>query len=236
MEEALEAIIDEDELLAQVFGEPEPASAAVPAAEPEPAAPAAEAAAPAAAAIVAPAAGEAEPSLDDQAASPELRRGAYGVFRLTPRAPTVQDQFGGFQAECPFHKKNRTSGCRKYVPIGGPSQKHWQDALRLLCTWCLRYNQIDRQRSHITDLPLLEDCPDATVLRAMTVREGPARPVYHDDDLDRMGVGRPPIDRPWIWVPNRANPCSGRLRLAPKVVDLPPLGGTGLAAASSSSG
>ena len=64
---------------------------------------------------------------------------AYGPFRLTPKQPDLRHgrRFGGFEASCPFHRKNNSTGCKKYLSLRSNDIAERQSCLRALKYWCL---------------------------------------------------------------------------------------------------
>ena len=112
-------------------------------------------------------------SLVAEPSAPEvvLRSGAWGCFRITPK---TRSGFGGFQARCPWHRKNASTDCKKFISLSGPSRLHQLECIRRLLTWCLSYQRFDRQRDHVRFTPSLQQALRTTELLPQTIREGPA--------------------------------------------------------------
>ena len=71
--------------------------------------------------------------------------GAGKTFRITPKQgdpSSGSGEFGGYQANCPFHAKNQSSGCRKYSPLAGPLERHRREALIKLYWWLLQHSEV----------------------------------------------------------------------------------------------
>ena len=84
-----------------------------------------------------------EDRVDDEKAV-LLKRGRWGVFRITPR-PDL-GEFGAYQASCPFHARSEKTGCKKHISILGPTPKDSKLALRRACLWCAKAPSFSRQR------------------------------------------------------------------------------------------
>lgn len=74
-----------------------------------------------------------------------------GPFRFTPKQPSQQSggRYGGWEASCPFHRKNFKSGCRKWFPVCGPTLKDKQECAAAALDWCAAAHQFDRQWLHL---------------------------------------------------------------------------------------
>ena len=107
----------------------------------------------------------------------ELRAGSYGVFKLTRKGR-------GIQAQCPFHKRNAVSGCKKAITLTDDPNAATKN-IAMLLTWCCRAPRFNRQRDHIGEWMLPEDAPSAEVLRSLTITERP-RPARTDAELDEV--------------------------------------------------
>ena len=108
----------------------------------------------------------AEPVLEDGGAAqpPEARAGAnelmvdsgyFGIFRFTRTRR-------GFSARCPFHRRNKTTDCKKMISVttavGQPiSRADTVMCWRRLATWCLAHNRFTRQRDHVGFTPAAND-------------------------------------------------------------------------------
>lgn len=115
---------------------------------------------------------------------PELQARCFGVFLLTRKEDRAGNGWGGLQATCPFHRKNASSGCRKFVSFPSTNVEECTAVLRQLFTWCCRAPRHNRQRDHLWDMPLIEDTPSPEVLRSLAITDGPTEPAKTDDQLD----------------------------------------------------
>eukprot|EP00971_Amphidinium_carterae_P348328 6490434-Amphidinium_carterae.9 len=124
-----------------------------------------------------------------------------GKFTVTPKAPIASGgsggPHGGYSGSCPFHKKSSKTGCKKWVPLLGPTEKHRQEALKRLTLWLLEGEQFSRQRLHLAH-PLVhnvEDLPTNHELhQRVTDCNPPEEKPLDDETLDaREGMEH---DRP----------------------------------------
>lgn len=118
-----------------------------------------------------------------------LESGRWGVFTITPRQPGAHGAgaYGGFQAACPFHKKNTKSGCRKWIRIEGPSLADKRRTAHQLMWWCVQATDFKRQRDHL-DLPTdYESCPPIEAVLSFKITDPPPPGTVLDDvTLDRI--------------------------------------------------
>ena len=116
-----------------------------------------------------------------------LRTGFFGVFRLTPTKGT---KFGGYEAECPFHKRNEVSGCKKRISMSGPGEQERLAVVKRLMWWCTMADTCNRQREHICKALPIEECPCVDSLLQLKVDSKPApKEVLTDGQLDAAEVG-----------------------------------------------
>ena len=115
---------------------------------------------------------------------------SWGVFRCTARPPASegvggQGVFGGWSVRCPYHRKTTATDCKKWFPHAGPTAKDKSDSLWRAMTWCSRYKDYSRQKTHNLFTPLSSECPPLEVLRAFKHEAAPRRAsVFTDEELD----------------------------------------------------
>ena len=134
----------------------------------------------------------AEPAADAQPDHPAaveqvLRSGRFGIFRMTPKQPSDRIPFGGYEASCPFHRKNSRTGCKKFCRMteAGPAAR--RDTLLRLMHWCTLAVYHNRQRKHLWHFPELDECPLAHVILARRINEPPDDAVRTDEEIDLDG-------------------------------------------------
>ena len=81
--------------------------------------------------------------------------GYFGIFRFTRTRR-------GFSARCPFHRRNKTTDCKKMISVtfcvGRPiTREETVMCWRRLATWCLAHGQYERQRDHVAYTPAADD-------------------------------------------------------------------------------
>jgi hypothetical protein len=120
-----------------------------------------------------------------------LKATSWGVFRLTPRTPDKGGGVhGGYQANCPFHKRNDKSGCRKFFRILGPRPADRFTTLRRMLWWCLGHSDFDRQRKHIAWEPSEAELPHQDFMLASKILDKPPwLSVKSDVELDAEAAG-----------------------------------------------
>ena len=98
----------------------------------------------------------------------EMKSFHFGPFTVTPRKPGGPGgKFGGYQANCPFHRLSKKSGCRKWSPLQRNTEEERRAALLRLHTWCLLFHRFNRQRHHVGyGLPADAMVPPVPWLRA----------------------------------------------------------------------
>jgi hypothetical protein len=106
----------------------------------------------------------------------------WGIFRLSMKKASAQSRFGGLQAECPLHRKNDKTRCKKLWPLAGNDEASFKEARRCLMFWCLHGLALNRQRDHISFKFEASTVPADVALEA--VHEEPAGPVRTDVELD----------------------------------------------------
>ena len=98
---------------------------------------------------------------------PVLFSKKLGPFRLTPKQPGKSaGEFGGFEAACPYHRKNATTSCKKNCTILGPTRKDKRKCVAFLLLWCQAAQDFDRQWTHVGFNPSFatDAVPDINVL------------------------------------------------------------------------
>ena len=108
----------------------------------------------------------------------------WGPFRLTPRQPAKGRPHGGFEANCPFHRKNANTGCKKYIQLRDGSDEMRTAALRALQSWCNSAPQHKRQRTHLCHYISIETAPSQVVVAAGKITNPPAEKAKTDEELD----------------------------------------------------
>lgn len=101
-----------------------------------------------------------------------LPSGRFGVFRITPKQPgRVAGLYGGYQADCKFHKKSKVTGCRRFITLPDNTVQSRRAVLRRLMWWCVLAPTFDRQRAHIC-YPLVDDeIPDLAFIAPQKITE-----------------------------------------------------------------
>ena len=113
-----------------------------------------------------------------------LKRGFWGIFRMTPKQPgSSAGPFGSYQATCPFHAKSKNTACKKTIRIEGPAMADRLQTLRRLMFWCTQAKACKRQRVHLEKPCDLASVPPDPVLLALRCDEHPG-PIKTDEELD----------------------------------------------------
>jgi hypothetical protein len=122
-----------------------------------------------------------------------LKGKLWGMFRITPKQPTGSSggRFGGFQARCPWHRRNDQTECKTFFRLEGPSQEERERCLRRLLFWCARATEHPQQRNHISDDAPLNLCPSNNFSFARKTSVRPDIKQFSDVELDRLCV---PLD------------------------------------------
>ncbi len=114
-----------------------------------------------------------------------------GPFRFTAKQSvsvrgTSGGKYGGWEAECPFHRKNATSGCRKWFGVRGPTLLDRSMAANAAMLWCSVARDFPRQCWHLAYAPDQASAPPAATTRALPIfHEGPpATRAMTDVELD----------------------------------------------------
>jgi hypothetical protein len=74
-----------------------------------------------------------------------------GPFRFTPKQASQASggRYGGWEVQCPFHRKNLKSGCRKWFGVCGPAMKDKQECVAAALEWCAAARRFSRQWMHL---------------------------------------------------------------------------------------
>ena len=107
------------------------------------------------------------------------------MFRFSLKKENVAYPNGGLQADCPFHRRNKTTGCRKCFPILGETHDDFLAARRRLQFWCTHAPLFQRQRDHIRFAFVDGDVPVDHILEDLLVADGPEYTVKTDVELDQ---------------------------------------------------
>ena len=157
---------------------------------------------------------------DDSSEASELTRpSGWGPFRITPKQPLKSSgrRFGGFEASCPFHRKNAKTGCKKYLQLRSNTEHEKDACLRALRAWCNAALLYDRQRNHLQHFTSIDHAPSDDLVRANQIADGPSVRPETDEDLDIEHGAVPP-------APKVKAKAKGKVKARPK-----PKGGRGRA-------
>lgn len=122
------------------------------------------------------------PDGDGEAHERILKNGKWGIFRMTAKHKLP---FGGYQASCPFHRKNKTTDCKRYISLRDDTREERLQVLRQLVWWCTLAPYHDRQRTHLTQPLPEESIPTYACLAAQIMMDRPTRSsIQTDIELD----------------------------------------------------
>lgn len=126
----------------------------------------------------------------DDAVEALVAPGRWGCFTISVKQPSKGGStYGGYEGSCPFHAKNRRTGCKTFHRIRGPTQADREDALLRCKHWCAQATSCDRQWQHVF-CTSCEPCPPAEVVEANIIIEGPdPHSVIPDDEFHSKGGG-----------------------------------------------
>ena len=114
-----------------------------------------------------------------------LVKGHFGVFSIIPKQAATAPPWGGYQATCPFHKKNDKTGCNRFVSLGGSTARHRRQAIQQMLWWCTVAKEYSRQSLHMKHPVPIDALPAPVWLLARTVTEKPpVGTVKSDVELD----------------------------------------------------
>ena len=144
----------------------------------EPAAPTPEPVVPAPASQLVANAGESEALVSLEK---DTKVGRWGSFRVTYHPG--RRSHGFFEAECRFHRRNKTSKCKRSFTVNGPELHQRHASLRLCLHWCTLAPQFSRQRTHLRCPLFDDDAPKADQLSMLLSQlPTPLDPVKTDED------------------------------------------------------
>ena len=80
------------------------------------------------------------PDEDDHAVAVAELAGHWGAFTFSAKRLGMAGagKHGGIQADCLFHAKNSTSGCRKFLSFQGRTAAHRHDTVMAWKFWCVQ--------------------------------------------------------------------------------------------------
>ena len=120
------------------------------------------------------------------------------LFLPNAAIPIVWVKFHSYELTCPFHKKSRTTACKKWSPLLGASEQERRHALSRLYTWALRAHEVTRQRDHVP----MQLCASPDEFTPWTELEGlihntvaPSTRVATDEELDAEEGVEPPTKK-----------------------------------------
>ena len=119
----------------------------------------------------------------------------WGCFTISYKGPEQHGgRFGGMQASCPFHARNRRTGCKKWFGFKEDSDTHKWRMLDELKYWCVQARDHDLQWNHIYFSDELGNvtCPEELDLETLRIDEGPSEPPITDEDFYGSALGRLP--------------------------------------------
>ncbi len=112
--------------------------------------------------------------------------GRWGAFLITHK---TSGRYGGFQAQCPFHRKSDVTGCKKYLACRVAGEEGQASALLCLQLWCIRALEYNFQWQHMAFHPTPADLPPnaVQVVEAGFISERPDRgDVLADADKEAL--------------------------------------------------
>ena len=114
-----------------------------------------------------------------------------GPFRFTPKqaAQASGGRYGGWEVQCPFHRKNLKSGCRKWFGVCGPTTKDKQECAAAALEWCAAAAAaITRQNPIFSeDFPVQRCRPDSELDTSDAWLEGDAA-SQHPGVASEIGI------------------------------------------------
>ncbi|CAE7694010.1 unnamed protein product [Symbiodinium sp. KB8] len=126
---------------------------------------------------------------DDWSGDPALDKPSpWGCFRITPKQPGPTRLHGGFEARCPFHRKNDKTECKRFLSLRDSSIEEREKTLRALRAWCNAAPLYDRQRGHLHHFVSADTAPADEVLVAGRIADPPAAKPATDVELDAIAA------------------------------------------------
>ena len=120
----------------------------------------------------------------------KMKTTQWGHFRITPKQPSKTNKFGGWQASCPYHRRNDVTGCKKYIAVPDDGAEARDAALRAVILWCSRAPSFDRQWKHMGFHPATNDAPPWPMLHISPTMFLP-RPEIPETDVKLDGAAAP---------------------------------------------
>ena len=113
-----------------------------------------------------------------------------GPFTLSLKQPKAGNRYGGFEASCPYHRKNNATACKRFFTVRGPSLAERRSAMHSLLYWCWSAQQHERQWSHVfSAIPQLATLPKAVWLwEEIKALPAPTSRAATDLDLDMLSA------------------------------------------------
>ena len=95
--------------------------------------------------------------------APRVEICRWGAFRFTPKGSPNTEGFG-WEASCPFHRKNDSTGCKKSlsVAVAGSSDR----AIHAFQYWCTAALDVDRQWKHLNAVDIHGELPGEALIEA----------------------------------------------------------------------
>lgn len=145
---------------------------------------------------VEPAPAPASPGSDDSDVPKLGKPSAWGPFKLTVKQPSASAgrAFGGVEASCPFRKKNKRTGCKKYLQLRNASAEEFSKCVRSLKMWCNSARLYARQRQHLAHHIAIDSAPVQEIVDAGLIENGPTERVKDDDELDAAAGPAPVLE------------------------------------------
>ena len=114
------------------------------------------------------------------------RQQDWGYFRFAWKKVSIPSRpNGAIEANCPYHRLNVSSGCKKTVNLPSRSNADVGRVLLALKHWCNSAQHYQRQALHILPHKLdLSSTPPLDVVQMQLYSAEPPRPVKSDVELD----------------------------------------------------
>ena len=120
-------------------------------------------------------------------ALPQLRLdhpGKWGPYGFSLKHPHQQGKHGGYQVNCPFHRRNEVTGCKKFVALEAWNDAAKKKALTLARWWAVQSQYFETQADHLKRSDMVwASCPTLQELEAMKPTEKPATKPLSDIQL-----------------------------------------------------
>ena len=117
----------------------------------------------------------------------------WGIFTFTRKA-NKEGELTGWQASCPYHKRNKKTGCKRFFNVGDGSDAVKEETIRRMLHWSLIGPDHQLQSMHLR-LPVeIADVQDLDSLVARKVTDRPAD-VKTDIELIALGLAEAPAPK-----------------------------------------